>query len=45
MAETNGTEAHVQVAVRARPLNQREVKIYCCFKNLILLFNTRFLSI
>jgi hypothetical protein len=26
MAKSNGTEARVQVAVRARPLNQREVE-------------------
>lgn len=26
MSKSNGTEARVQVAVRARPLNQREVK-------------------
>ncbi len=25
MAKSNGTEARVQVAIRARPLNQREV--------------------
>lgn len=26
MTKSNGTEARVQVAIRARPLNQREVK-------------------
>lgn len=35
MAKSNGTEARVQVAVRARPLNQREVtkekKTLSCF--------------
>lgn len=31
MTKTNGTEARVQVAVRARPLNQREVKEFQLF--------------
>ncbi len=31
MTKSNGTEARVQVAVRARPLNQREVKRICSF--------------
>ncbi len=31
MAKSNGTEARVQVAIRARPLNQREV---CSFETI-----------
>lgn len=40
MAKSNGTEARVQVAVRARPLNQREVENFALLNhmNLINLF-------
>ncbi len=41
MAKSNGTEARVQVAVRARPLNQREVFFFLSkmFFNLIEFFD------
>jgi hypothetical protein len=52
MTKSNGTEARVQVAVRARPLNQREVffssEIFLNrmnFSNIRLILNLQLLSI
>lgn len=38
MSKSTGTDARVQVAVRARPLNQREVEISFDYARLISLF-------